>query len=177
MKFAICAAPWVYKSGIFKNTMKAFLPFLILVFLLCATASAQQDSPQKDTQTGLPAASAVPKELHAQCATFFKTLILNNVDEAFENFLRQSPLLTKKEQFQRLTDQTKRAIKLYGQAQGYERVDDEYITESLVRLRYISLHDDLPMRWIFTFYKSPKRGWIIVNMRFDDEAEFFFKDE
>jgi hypothetical protein len=157
--------------------MKSLVLSLIFAVLLFVPGAAQQDSPQKDNQTALPVASAVPKELYAQSATFFKTLILNNVDEAYTSFLKQSPLLTKREQYQRLVDQTKRAFQLYGKALGYERVDDEYITESLVRIRYITIHDDLPIRWIFTFYKSPKRGWIIINMRFDDEAEFFFKDE
>lgn len=157
--------------------MKSLFFAIVFILIACSPGYSQQDSPQKDDPVSLPSASAVPKELYSQSATFFKTLMLNNVDEAYTNFLKHSPLLTKKEQFQRLVDQTKRAFQLYGNAQGYERVDDEYITESLVRLRYITIHDDLPIRWIFTFYKSPKRGWIIINMRFDDEAEFFFKDE
>ncbi|HYF02290.1 MAG TPA: hypothetical protein VEC36_02860 [Patescibacteria group bacterium] len=152
--------------------------FTILVIFLCTnfTAQAQQDSPQRDNRTGLPTASAVPKELYSQSATFFKTLTLSNIDDAFDQLLQGSPIRDKKEQFQRLVDQTKRAFQLYGNAQGYERVSDEYVTESLMRLRYITMHDDLPMRWILTYYKSPKRGWIIINIKFDDEAEFFFED-
>ena len=156
--------------------MKYIFTAVLLIAVLACTSNAQQDSPQRDKQSGLPAATAVPKELHSQSATFFKTLMLSNIDDAFSQLLKNSPIREKKEQFQRLISETKRAFQLYGNAQGYERVSDEYVTESLMRLRYITTHDDLPMRWIMTYYKSPKRGWIIINIKFDDEAEYFFEE-
>ncbi|MFA6570085.1 MAG: hypothetical protein WCT77_02500, partial [Bacteroidota bacterium] len=73
--------------------------------------------------------------------------------------------------------QTKKSIQLYGPIKGYEPVSSEIVTESLVRLRYFSLHTDFPMRWIFTFYKSPSRGWIVINIKFDDLSETFFTDQ
>ncbi|MES2767037.1 MAG: hypothetical protein V4642_14275 [Bacteroidota bacterium] len=155
------------------------LLFLIFFFTVAIIAPgySQQDSPQKDTPRGLPVASAVPKELYSHSASFFKLLLTSDIEEAYDGLLKQSPIHEKQEQYKRLIDQTKRAFQLYGNAQGYERVDDEYISESLMRIRYITIHDELPMRWVFTYYRSPKRGWIIINIKFDDEAEYFFKDE
>ena len=148
-----------------------------LIFSASFTSGiAQQDSPQRDNTSGLPSASAVPKELYAKSSNFFKALILSNIEDGYTNLLQQSPIRDNKEQFKRLIDQTKRSFELYGNAKGYERVDEEYATESLMRLRYITIHDNLPMRWVFTYYKSPKHGWMIINIKFDDEAEVLFKN-
>ncbi len=157
--------------------MKSLFPLFFFFVVITASAYSQQGSPEKDTLRGLPQASAVPKELYSQSASFFKRLLLSNIEQAYDGLLKNSPIREKQEQYKRLIDQTKRAFQLYGNAQGYESVDDEYVSESLMRIRYITIHDALPMRWVFTYYKSPSRGWIIINMKFDDEAEYFFKDE
>jgi hypothetical protein len=66
---------------------------------------------------------------------------------------------------------------LYGQIRAYEPVSSDIVSESYIRIRYLAYHTDFPMRWIFTFYKSPKLGWIVVNIRFDDLSDFFFKED
>lgn len=158
--------------------MKTIFTSLFFIIFLHIASFAQQDAPQNDSPSPeIPKVSAVPKELYAQSASFFKILLLNDVTDAYQVLLQNSPIRDKKEQFERLINQTKHAFNLYGNAKGYERVDEEYVTESLMRLRYITIHDDLPLRWVLTYYKSPRRGWIIINMKFDDEADYFFKEE
>ena len=82
-----------------------------------------------------------------------------------------------KELTKRIADQAKRADEIYGIIKGYERVGMEIVAESYIRLRYISLHDKYPMRWVFTYYRSPTRGWIVSNVKFDDDSEYFFSKE
>ena len=48
---------------------------------------------------------------------------------------------------------------------------------SVVRLRYLALHREFPVRWILTDYKSPVKGWLLTNIKFDDPVEELFPDE
>ncbi|TAL70403.1 MAG: hypothetical protein EPN82_01980 [Bacteroidetes bacterium] len=119
----------------------------------------------------------VPKEIQSSCTAFFKLLVNAEVDKAFESILKNSPIAKKDDQIKNLTEQTKKSFKLYGNMQGFEPVNYEQVSESLLRVRYLSIHPDMPMRWIITFYNSPSRGWIVINIKFDDLAEYFFTDQ
>lgn len=157
------------------------MKFLKMLILVAIAFNVQFSMAQEDR---LPTANPdndftnlAPAELHEKCSEFFAELIKGDYNEAYKKLLKKSPILKKKEDVETLLKQTKRAIRLYGNMSGFEPVSFEAATKSYVRLRYLSIHEDLPMRWIFTFYKSPKRGWIVSNVRFDDMTEFFFSDE
>jgi hypothetical protein len=119
----------------------------------------------------------VPNELQTKCELFFEQLSKNEIKRAYDILLENSPLKTKDEQVKNLIDQTKQSIVLYGKLDHGEAVSSETASPSLLRLRYLGIHNSFPMRWIFTFYRSPKLGWIVINVKLDDMSEYFFSDE
>jgi len=119
----------------------------------------------------------VPQEVLDKIHTFFDSIIANKVEKAFEELIGDSPLKKKNEEIQKLINETKRASMIYGAIKSYEPISSDIVSESFIRVRYLAYHPDFPMRWVFTYYKSPKLGWIVVNIRFDDLSEFFFKED
>jgi hypothetical protein len=149
---------------------------LLLLFNLSLISQNQQQEKPSSLQVQKDKKAEPPIEIQSKCATFFKTLIASYIEKAYDDILINSPIKKNKEQIQNLIDQTKYAINLYGQMKGFEYVNSETITPSYLRLRYLSLHSNFPMRWIFTYYNSPELGWIIVNLKFDDLTDKFFSD-
>lgn len=158
--------------------MKILFAFIFLSFTVSANLHAQDNPPNANAPSeNLPSTSALPKEIVGMSTEFFKLMMVGNTGEAFKKLLQNSPISEKPEQIKRLTDQAKRAEDIYGLMKGFERVGSESVAESYIRLRYLVLHDKYPMRWIFTFYRSPTIGWIAVNVKFDDDSEYFFSKE
>ncbi len=148
-----------------------------ILFFISLNVFSQESSLQKSGTGEGNSIANVPKEIQASCTAFFKLLVTAEVDKAFVTILKNSPIGKKEDQIKNLIEQTKKSFKLYGNMQGYEPVNSEQVTESLLRVRYLSIHPDMPMRWIITFYNSPSRGWIVINIKFDDLSEFFFTDQ
>lgn len=117
------------------------------------------------------------KELDALTSRFFALLESGDINGAFNELLKNSSIAENKEQVQNLVFQTNRTISLYGAMKGHELVSADTLGGSLVRLRYLALHEKFPVRWILTYYSSPVKGWIITNIKFDDRAEELFPDE
>lgn len=166
-----------------KNYKK--LSHFIFVIIILSTSYFNTYS-QEDEQATKPSVNneaikgiflGIPKELKEKCDNFFEVLLKSGVEKAYKELLRESPIIDKKEQLDNLNSQTKKANSLYGMIKGYEPISSEIAALSLIRLRYLGLHPDSPTRWVFTFYKSPTRGWIIVHIKFDDLSEFLFTDE
>jgi|JI8StandDraft_1071087.scaffolds.fasta_scaffold50963_3 hypothetical protein len=153
---------------------------ILVIFILAGgyTASAQDNPPQATSPTeNLPGTSALPKDIVGISSEFFKLMMSGNSDKAFEKLFQNSPMADNKVLTRQIAEQAKKAEDIYGIIKGFERVGTEAVAESYIRLRYISLHDKYPMRWVFTFYKSPTRGWIVTNVKFDDDSEYFFSKE
>ncbi|MBS1536567.1 MAG: hypothetical protein JST20_02315 [Bacteroidetes bacterium] len=158
--------------------MKILFSFIFVFLSFSINVSAQDNPPKANAPSeNLPSTSALPKEIVSMSTEFFKLMMVGNTGEAFKKLLQNSPIGDKPEQIKHLTDQAKRAEDIYGIMKGFERVGSESVAESYFRLRYLALHDKYPMRWIFTFYKSPIKGWIAVNVKFDDDSEYFFSKE
>ncbi|MBK9246856.1 MAG: hypothetical protein IPM69_01775 [Ignavibacteria bacterium] len=157
------------------------MKYLILLLLLSTTfvlAKAQDNPPQATSPVeNLPGTSALPKDIIGISSEFFKLMMSGNSDQAFQRLFKNSPMADNKTLTTQIIDQAKKAEQIYGIIKGFERVGEESLTESFIRLRYISLHDKYPLRWVFTFYKSPTRGWIVTNVKFDDDSEYFFSKE
>lgn len=153
---------------------KFYLSVLIAIFSVVSVYS-------QETAATRPTSSSqfnnVPQELQIKCNEFFDQLEKNEYKKAFDNLLINSPFRNKEEQVKSLIDQTKQAVVLYGKITGSEAVSSEIACPSLIRLRYIGIQSNYPMRWIFTFYNSPKSGWIVINVKLDDMSEYFFSDE
>ncbi len=160
--------------------MKMTIIFIILNFFSFCFSFAQEGklSPaQSESKSKKLSILGVPQEVLDICENFFYKIIDNKIEKAFDDLIGNSPLKKKTDEIQRLMSELKRAVNLYGQIRSFEPINSEIVTESFIRVRYLTYHTDFPMRWVLTFYKSPKLGWIVVNIRFDDLSEFFFKED
>ncbi len=119
----------------------------------------------------------IPREILDKSDSFFSKLTRKQIDSAYDELLKTSPLGNKADQVAKLKTETIRSLGLYGDLTGYELVSSELASASLLKLRYLALHTRFPMRWMMTFYKSAQFGWIIINITFDDNIGFFFTDE
>lgn len=155
--------------------MRKFLATAILI-LIASIAYAQDTAPGTTAPQTETLEESIEK-LKRGCADFFKTVIDRRIGDAYDKLLKNSPIAERDDELKNLIEQTNRSIQLYGKIGGFEIVNFEAPSPSFVRLRYIALHEDYPTRWSFTFYKSPKRGWIAINVQFDDMSEFIFTDE
>lgn len=159
--------------------MKIKFQIIALFFVSLALLNAQEDAlpSSKSSKSSSSAFKDVSPELKQKAQKFFNTLLDTKISEAYDELLKGSPIKKKVEDVKSLNSQTKRAFELYGNIIGYEPVNAEFVTPSYLRMRYLALHSRYPMRWIFTFYKSPDQGWIITNVKFDDLTDYFFSDE
>ncbi len=154
------------------------LLILMLVLTIKSNSFSQEDALQSSKTTKNSAKYAeIPAEVKQKTSKFFNLLLDEKVNDAFEELMHNSPIGKKTDEIKSLIKQTKRAFELYGKILSYEPVSNEVITGSFMRVRYLGLHSRYPMRWVFTFYKSPDQGWIITNVKFDDLSDFFFIDE
>jgi hypothetical protein len=116
----------------------------------------------------------VPEELNSNVTSFFDKLMKNDIDQAFKELLKNSIINDNQDQVQVLIDETRKSGEVYGSMKGFEPYGAEIISPSMIRLKYLALHKDFPMRWIFSFYKSPENGWLVINVKFDDNTEEVF---
>lgn len=144
--------------------------------VLCSSELTSQET-SATRSGGAPQFINVPIELQTRAKNFFELIEKNEIKKAFDVLLENSPLKNKEEQVKNLMDQTKQAIVLYGKVVSNEPVSSESASTSLIRLRYLGIHSNFPMRWIFTYFNSPKHGWIVINVKLDDMSEYFFSDE
>jgi len=118
----------------------------------------------------------IDKRITRSIEDFFNLLVKKDIRTAFDNILKNSVIALKREEVENLKKQTQRSIDIYGDILTSEFVSAELVTDSYIRLRYLALHSSYPMRWIFTFYRSPDKNWIVTNIKFDDLSEYFFSD-
>jgi len=118
----------------------------------------------------------IDKRITRSIEDFFNLLVKKDIRTAFDNILKNSVIALRREEVDNLKKQTQRSIDIYGDILTSEFVSAELVTDSYIRLRYLALHSSYPMRWIFTFYRSPDKNWIVTNIKFDDLSEYFFSD-
>lgn len=148
-----------------------------LLFLMTFTMFAQDGGLQHSaSNTQGRGFDEVPTNLKKRVENFFETLKSEDVNKAYEELLQNSPIMNQKEDLSNLVIQTRRAIGLYGKIYSYEPVYADIVSNSYIRLNYLGIHSNYPVRWIFTFYRSPKHDWIITNIKFDDLSEYFFRN-
>ena len=159
--------------------MRILFSFFLIIITLNSPlfSQVQVNLSDRTAVSGSDVLPGVPDVLKEKMNRFFTNLIQTEVDTAFSILLENSRLTEKKDQLKALIKQTQLANDRHGDIRDYEAVNSEFVTESYLRLRYIALHKYAPMRGIFTYYKSPEKGWIVVNVKFDEETEYFFTDE
>ncbi len=118
----------------------------------------------------------IDKDAEVKVLKFFKGIMENKIEDSYKLLLEDSPILKKKEDMEKLLKETNLAKKYYGKLAGFEFVSAEKVTESYIRLRYLGVCENYPMRWVFTMYRSPTKGWIVTKVLFDDMSEYYFQD-
>ena len=162
------------------------MKFIVFSILLFSYALVYSQDNQNENKSKLPnydprPISSVkqniedlPLEIKKSINNFFKEVISKNVEKAYEELTKNSFITTKPDQYKLLIDQTKSSFKLYGEINSFDFVNSEKATPGYYKVRYLANHTEYPTRWIFTFYNSPKFGWIVLNIKFDDLPDFLF---
>jgi len=162
--------------------MKISFLLLILLFTVNASLFSQENAPLKpkadslssdafdeeNTEVDFGEIKNPPENVTIKCESFFETLMDESADKAYDKLLRGSPLIMNEKKVKNQVVQTLKAIDLYGAVKGYERSNFEFISPSYMKVTYLSLHSLNPLRWKFTFYKSPTVGWIVLNIKYTD---------
>jgi hypothetical protein len=157
-----------------KKIIICLLVLLFTVNFILAQSGGLHNSDTKNS--GNMGYDLIDKSVIKKIDNFFKKIISDDISNGFEDLLINSPIVVKKIDLANLKKQTERAIEVYGKIEGYEFVNSQAITDSFIRLRYLGLHANYPMRWVFTFYRSPEKGWIVSDIKLDDQSDFFFSD-
>ena len=110
----------------------------------------------------------IPAEINQKCLAFFNQLINNEIEKAYKELLKNSPLERNKDKVKEQVIKTTQAIELYGKITGSEPAGAEYTSISYVKVKYLSLHPFNPILWTFTFYNSPSIRWIVLNLKYTD---------
>ncbi|MBN8573410.1 MAG: hypothetical protein ACK5C0_10590 [Candidatus Kapaibacterium sp.] len=118
-----------------------------------------------------------PREVIDITDVFFKSVIKGDAKRALERLLKETRMAEKEETMKGLLETIKRANEIYGDIKNYEVVSYENVSGSFTRLRCIALHPDFPMRWVFTFYRSPVKGWVTINVKLDDDSQYLFSED
>ncbi len=129
------------------------------------------------------ATDPIIEELHGRAAAFLEEVSQDRTEVAYQELLRDSPLLKQfeeSEQMKKLIEKTKELKGKYGECRKIERVVERKIGTNLILLRYLYQCEVFPVVWHFVFYRVPPRSdisspadqpWRLVVVRFDTELE------
>jgi hypothetical protein len=99
--------------------------------------------------------------------TFFLALKANQVEAGYDGLVKDSIIADRAQDVASLKEKTKQALDNYGPISGYELVNEKDVGTTLMRRTFISLNEDIPLRWRFYFYK-PGKTWKLIDLRVDD---------
>lgn len=137
--------------------MKRFIPLLIGLFLISSAQYSYAKEPIEFT------------------ADFFKIVEADKISEAYDSLFVGSKIPAQKPQaVDMLKRQTSSGLPLYGNIVGLEKIRDEKIGNSIVRLVYVLKSELAPTIWEFYFYK-PKNRWFLANVKFNDQFQLIEK--
>lgn len=104
-------------------------------------------------------------------AEFFQMVEDSKISEAYDRLFVGSPIPAQKPQaVDMLKRQTASSLPLYGGIVGIEKLREEKVGRSVVRLVYILKSEMAPTVWEFYFYK-PKEKWFLANVKFNDQFQ------
>ena len=102
---------------------------------------------------------------------FFKELKTGKISQAYDNLFKGSGIPQVKPQaVEVLKSQTASLFSFFGSVLGYEKIKEENIGNSIVRIVYVLKHEKAPTSWQFYFYR-PKDSWFIGHVTFNDQFQ------
>lgn len=125
------------------------------------------------------------RQIEERTEQFFNTIGQNKIEEAFNNLLKDSPIVEFAEvDPQAMTKDSiiawaKKYFQLYGARQvGFEQLYFTHIGSKLVNVYYIQFFDKYYLIWQLEFYNISDQNWIISHMGTIDENQKkgFFTD-
>lgn len=112
--------------------------------------------------------AATGPSYQVQAEKFLETIVAGQVDEAYDNLFKDSPILKLKPQDIGITkQQTNMLISLYGKKLGFEFIKKETFGSSVIRLLYIIKTENVPITFEIYFYK-PGTKWLPASVNFED---------
>ncbi len=104
--------------------------------------------------------------------TFLNRVKEGNIPQAYDQLFEGSQIpVSKPQAVELMKSQTASALLLYGKIIGFEKLREEKMGASLVRLVYVLNSEYAPTVWEFYFYK-PKSVWFLAYIRFNDKFEY-----
>ncbi len=139
--------------------MKKFMPQLILVALIFSVHICHAKDPKEFTED------------------FLKMVQAGKISKAYDQLFVGSQIPSQKPQaVDMLKRQTTSGLPLYGRILGFEKIREERICESIIRLVYVLKSELAPTVWEFYFYR-PNDNWFLANVIFNDQFQGLYKIE
>lgn len=112
--------------------------------------------------------AATSPSYQVKAEKFLETIIAGQVDEAYDNLFKDSPILKLKPQDIDITkQQTNMLMSLYGKKLGFEFIRKETYGNSVIRLLYIIKTENIPITFEIYFYR-PSSKWLPASVNFED---------
>lgn len=135
---------------------------LTLVLASSPALAAQDTQPPSSWQQ-----AGLTPEVHAE--RFLDPMVQGELDSAFKSLLGNS----KSDSLDKLKFEIFRNYKKNGKPLGYEKVMEQPMGKSLVRLRYILLFNNRPMMFDI-FYYNPGKGWRLRTFTYSTDTKKIF---
>ena len=115
--------------------------------------------------------------IKANCETFLQMVQAGDYSGAF-SYLQSKPTAIPREEFSQIENsavqQSETIRRLYGEAERAILIREQLVSGVALRLVYLVVRENLPIRWKFIYYK-PDREWTLVSIEFDDKLEEVFQ--
>ncbi len=103
-----------------------------------------------------------------QVEKFLQTIVDGQVDKAYDELFKDSPILKLKPQAIDVTkQQTNMLVSLYGKRLGFEFIKKQAYGNSIIRLIYMIKTENIPITFEIYFYK-PYSKWLPASVNFED---------
>ena len=112
----------------------------------------------------------IPRQMAAR---FFGLLLKGQVEAAYEGLTKGSKIAERAEESKALRLKTQEALKVFGAVVGFEQVEVKSVGPHLLRLTYLTVGKEFPLRWRLYFYR-PDTFWRLVDIRVDDRLSGLF---
>ncbi len=119
-------------------------------------------------------AQPMPRELERRTSQFFKLLMAGEVEQAYEQLAAGNPQRDSL-WLEQLCERTRQLQHRHGLPLGWELFRAEWHGKALLRLEYVEYYDALPVLWELLFYRSPRRGWLLLHLRMEGRPEMLLR--